>query len=52
MREADYILVEENLFEDWTRETLEAGPYELVTTTPQTSECRADSRIFIYREIP
>jgi small basic protein len=48
-READYILIEERLFNGWLSQLVEAGGYDEIRPTPSTVICRNNASIHIYR---
>jgi len=47
--QADYILIEERLFEGWLGERVEAGGFNELLPTPLTAPCRKDSSIHIFK---
>jgi hypothetical protein len=49
LREADYILVEEDLYRGWLKEQLESDPgFSVVYVSGQTAACRPDSQVLVY----
>jgi hypothetical protein len=52
LHEADYILVEEDLYRTWLQAALESGPYDLVATTAPLADCSPRSAVLVYRYAP
>jgi hypothetical protein len=52
LQNADYILVEEDLYRSWLQVAMEDGPYELLYTTDQLVDCSLQSQILIYTYRP
>ncbi|HJW89451.1 MAG TPA: glycosyltransferase family 39 protein [Anaerolineales bacterium] len=48
--QADFILIEEHLFEGWLAEYVEAGGHNELLPTPGTALCRGDASIHIYKK--
>jgi hypothetical protein len=48
--EADYILIEEDLFEGWLAEYVEAGGHNELPPTPGTVLCRGNASIHIFKK--
>lgn len=52
LQQADFILVEKDLYRTWLQAVLEAGPYELLATTDALVECSPRSQLLIYAYRP
>jgi len=52
LQQADFILVEKDLYRTWLQDALESGPYELLATTNTLVECSPRSQILIYAYRP
>jgi hypothetical protein len=51
LAEADFILIEAGLKQDWVMEILENGSYLKLKSAPRTEKCRWQSAILIYQRV-
>jgi len=49
--EADYVLIEAGLKQDWVMEILESDKYVELKASPKTEKCRWESAILVYKRI-
>ncbi|HSL46785.1 MAG TPA: hypothetical protein VK897_25335 [Anaerolineales bacterium] len=49
LAEADYVLIESGLKQDWVIEILENGNYEKLKSAPKAERCRWESAIMVYK---
>jgi hypothetical protein len=49
--EADYVLVEAGLQQDWVMQILESDKYEKLKASPKTEKCRWQSSILVYKRV-
>ena len=51
LAEADYILIESGLKQDWVMEILESDKYVKLKASPKTEKCRWQSSILVYKRV-
>lgn len=51
LEEADYVLVEAGLQQDWVMEILESGKYEKLKGSPKAERCRWQSAILVFKRL-
>jgi len=51
LAEADYVLIEAGLKQDWVMEILESDQYIKLKASPRTERCRRQSAILVYKPV-
>jgi hypothetical protein len=51
LAEADFVLIEAGLKQEWVMEILESGPYEQLKSAPKAEKCRWQSAILVFKRL-